>query len=119
MDNQTKENTEDILKIDEALGLLDRELKGKSGEINRLISEKYSNLKEIISGATHTGMETIEKTRHTLEEAVTKGEEKTKEIGMEIDRRVRSNPWLAVGIAAVSGFLLCYIVGAGKRPKSD
>ena len=61
MDNQTKENAGDILKIDEALGLLNRELKGKSDEINRLISEKYSNLKEIISGATHTGKETIEK----------------------------------------------------------
>ncbi len=92
-------------------------LKGKSDEINRLISEKYSNLKEIISGATHTGKEMIEKTRHTLGDAVAKGEEKTKEIGTEIDKRVRSNPWLAVGIAAVSGFLFCYIIGAGKRPK--
>ena len=117
MDNQTKEGAGDILKIDEALGLLNRELKGKSDEINRLISEKYSNLKEIISGATHTGKEMIEKTRQTFEEAVAKGEEKTKEIGTEIDRRVRTNPWLAVGIAAVSGFLLCYIIEAGKRPK--
>ncbi|MCR4292162.1 MAG: DUF883 domain-containing protein [Candidatus Kuenenia sp.] len=119
MDNQTKENAGDILKIDEALGLLNRELKGRSDEINQLISEKYSNLKEIVSGATHTGKEMMEKTRQTLEEAVAKGEEKTKEIGMEIDRRVRSNPWLAVGVAAVSGFLLCYIVGACKRSKSD
>lgn len=117
MDKQTKESAGDILKIDEALGLLNRELKGKSDEINRLISEKYTNLKEIISGATHKGKETIEKTRQTLEEVVAKGEEKTKEIGTEIDRRVRSNPWLAVGIAAVSGFLLCYIIGAGKRSK--
>ena len=117
MDNQTKEGAGDILKIDEALGLLNRELKGKSDEINRLIREKYTNLKEIISGATHTGKETIEKTRQTLEEVVAKGEEKTKEIGTEIDRRVRTNPWLAVGIAAVSGFLLCYIIQAGKRPK--
>ena len=118
MDNQTKENAGDILKIDEALELLNRELKGKSDEISRLISEKYSNLKEIISGPTHTGSETIEKTWHTLEEAVAKGEEKTKEIGMEVDRKVRANPWLAVGIAAVSGFLLCYIIEAGKRSKS-
>jgi ElaB/YqjD/DUF883 family membrane-anchored ribosome-binding protein len=117
MDNQTKESAGDILKIDEALELLNRELKGSSGEIHRLISEKYSNLKEIISGATHAGKETIEKTRKTLEEAVAGGEEKTKEIGTEIDRRVRTNPWLAVGIAAVSGFLLCYIVEAGKRSK--
>ena len=117
MDNQTKENAGDILKIDEALELLNRELKGKSDEISRLISEKYSNLKEIISGPTHTGSETIEKTRKTWEEAVAKGEEKTKELGTEIDRRVRSNPWLAVSIAAVSGFLLCCIIGAGKRPK--
>lgn len=116
-DNQTTENAGDILKIDEALGLLDRELKGSSGEINRLISEKYSNLKEIMSGATHTGREAIEKTRHSLEEAVKSGEEKTKEIGMEIDRKVHANPWLAVGIAAVSGFLLCYIIEAGKRSK--
>ncbi|MDR4507028.1 MAG: transposase [Candidatus Brocadiaceae bacterium] len=94
-----------------------RELKGGSGEINRLINEKYSNLKEVISGATHTGKETIEKTRQTWEEAVTKGEEKTKEIGTEIDRRVRTNPWLAVGIAAVSGFLFCYIIETGKRSK--
>ncbi|MBE7445952.1 MAG: DUF883 family protein [Planctomycetia bacterium] len=117
MDNQTKERAGDIVNIDEALGLLNRELKGKSDEITRLIREKYSNLRDIISGATHTGRETIEKTRQTLEEAVAKGEEKTKEIGMEIDRKVRANPWLAVGVAAVSGFLLCYIIEAGKRSK--
>ena len=117
MDKQMNESTGDILKIDEALGFLNRELKGKSDEIYRLICEKYTNLKEIISGATHTGKETIEKTRQTLEEVVTKGEKKTKEIGTEIDRSVRTNPWLAVSIAAVSGFLLCYIIQAGKRPK--
>ncbi len=39
MDNQTKESAGDILKIDEALEFLNRELKGRTDEINRLISE--------------------------------------------------------------------------------
>ncbi|MFO0793965.1 MAG: DUF883 domain-containing protein [Candidatus Brocadiaceae bacterium] len=117
MDSQTKESAGGILKIDEALEFLNRELKGRSDEINRLISEKYSNLKEIISGAIYTGKEMTEKTKQTLEEDVAKGEEKVKEIGTGIDRIVRTNPWLAVGIAAASGFLLGHIIEASKRSK--
>ncbi|GAB61290.1 MAG: DUF883 domain-containing protein [Candidatus Jettenia sp.] len=113
MDNKTKENAGSILKIDEALEFLNRELAGKKDEINRLISEKYSNLKEIIG----TGKEMMEKTKQTLEDAVGKGEEKVKEMTTEIDKRVHTNPWLAIGIAAASGLLLGYIIEASRRSK--
>ena len=106
-----------MLKIDDALEFLNRELKGRSDEINRLISEKYSKLKEITSGATYTGKEKTGKVKQTSEEAVAKGEEKAKEIGRGIDRIVRTNPWLSVGIAAASGFLFGHIIGASKRSK--
>ncbi|MDN3510158.1 MAG: DUF883 domain-containing protein [Candidatus Jettenia sp. CY-1] len=115
MDNKMKKNAEGTLKIEEALELLNRELAGKKDEINQLISKKYLNLKEIIT--TYTSKEMVEKTKQTFEDAVSKGEERAKEMMTEIDKRVHTNPWLAIGIAAASGFLLGYIIEAGKHSK--
>lgn len=117
MDNKTKENPKGTLRIEEALEFLNSKLEGKRDEIDRLINEKYSNLKEVIRGATDSGKEMMEKTKQTMEEAVGKGEERAKEMAAEIDKRVHNNPWLAIGIAAASGFLLSYLIGAGKRSK--
>lgn len=99
MENQTKENAGGDLGINEALGVLSRELGGKRDEINRLISEKYSNLK---------GM--MEETKGNVKETVAKGQEKAREMASEVDKRVHTNPWLAVGIAAASGFFLGYLM---------
>lgn len=113
MNDQTREGAGDTLKIDEALEFLNKELKGRQDEISRLINEKYSNLKEIIS----TGKEMMERTKQALGEVVGKGEESVKEMTIEIDKRVHASPWLAVGIAAVGGFFLGYIIEASRRSK--
>lgn len=117
MDNKTKENAEGTLKIEEALEFLNSKLKGKRDEIDRLINEKYSNLKEMIRGATDSSKEMMEKTKQTMEEAIGTGGEKAKKMAIEIDKKVHTDPWLAIGIAAASGFLLGYIIEAGKRSK--
>lgn len=84
-------------KITEALEYLNKEAKEKRGEINRLIGEKYSNIKEMMGGA------------------MASGGEKAKEVVTEVDMRVRENPWLSVGIAAAAGFLLGYAVEAACK----
>ncbi|GAB62215.1 conserved hypothetical protein [Candidatus Jettenia caeni] len=100
MDQTKAGGVKDQDKIAEALEYLNKEAKEKKGEINRLIGEKYSNIKEMMSGA------------------VASGEEKAKEMATEIDTRVHENPWLSVGIAAAAGFLLGYAVEAAcKRSK--
>jgi ElaB/YqjD/DUF883 family membrane-anchored ribosome-binding protein len=94
------------LDINQALDILNKEAKGKRDEINRLISEKYSNLKDM-----------IEETKRGVKESVVHGEEKAKELATGIDRTVHSNPWLAVGVAMASGLILGYLVETLKEPK--
>lgn len=94
------------LDINQALDILNKEAKGKRDEISRLISEKYSNLKEM-----------IEETKRGVKESVVQGEEKAKELVTGIDRTVHSNPWLAVGIAMASGLIVGYLVEASRESK--
>lgn len=102
-------------KINEALELLDEVAKEKRSEINRLISEKYSNIQGIMDESKNIYRKTMEKTRQGLSEAVVHGEEKIKEISSGIDKKVHENPWLYIIISISSGFLLGYILGGSKR----
>lgn len=114
MNDQTKEAQKGKLNIDEALEFLNREVKGRKDEINRLITEKYSNLKEIMS-QLYPSKETIGKAKQKVTEVVAGGQEKAKEMATGVDTRVHENPWTSVGIAAAAGFLLGYIFESRKR----
>ncbi|MDN3512373.1 MAG: DUF883 domain-containing protein [Candidatus Jettenia sp.] len=114
MNEQTKETSKDKLNVDEALEFLNKEIKGKKDEINRLISEKYSNLKETMS-QWYPSEETIGKVKHKVTETVASGQEKAREMATGVDTRVRENPWTSVGIAAAAGFLLGYVFESRKR----
>ncbi|MCF6157282.1 MAG: DUF883 family protein [wastewater metagenome] len=100
MANQiTHEDLTRKLGVDEALETLNKEVKGRKDEINRLINEKYSNLKDM-----------MEETKRTTKEAMAEGKEKAKEMASGIDTRVRTNPWMAISIAVAGGFLIGYVV---------
>lgn len=102
-------------KIDEALQLLDEAAKEKKEEIGHLMTEKYSNIKEVFHEATRSYTEVIEETKRNISDAVTTGEEKLKEMTTDIDKRVHENPWTFLGIAAVAFFLSGYILSGSIR----
>lgn len=120
MGNQAGENLKEELehrssqKIDEAIGLLSEIVQEKKAEFSQLINDKYSNFREIIKEAAGT-KEVISKLRQNVSETITGGEEKIKEISMEVNKRVHENPWLFLGIAATGAFLSGYIIRSGSR----
>ncbi|MCF6158748.1 MAG: DUF883 domain-containing protein [wastewater metagenome] len=90
----------DQSKIHEVLEFLNTQSREKKEEINQLIREKYTNIKEMMS------------------ETMASGEKKAQEMVTDIDITVRENPWLSVGIAAFVGFLLGFsFESACKRTK--
>lgn len=105
---------EESSKIDEALEFLNKEVKEKKDEINRLISEKYSNIKAVMVKGVLSS-EFIEKMKHGWTDTVVTGEEKLKEMTTNIDKKVHESPWLYLGIAAAIGFLLGYASNKSKE----
>jgi ElaB/YqjD/DUF883 family membrane-anchored ribosome-binding protein len=60
--------------------------------------------------ASQTG-ERIEKARARAEESLRVARERMKDVGMDLDERVRENPWATAGIAAGVGLLLGLLIG--------
>ncbi len=120
MGNQAGENPKEELehlgsqKINEAIGLLSEIVQEKKAEFSQLINEKYSNFRNIIREAAGT-KEVISKMKQNMSETITSGEEKIKEISVEVNKRVHENPWLFLGIAATGAFLSGYIIRSGSR----
>lgn len=101
-------------KLNEAIGLLGEIIQEKKDEFSQLIQQKYSNFREVMREAAGT-KEVISKLRQNVSETITGGEEKIKEISMEVNKRVHENPWLFLGIAATGAFLSGYIIRSGYR----
>ncbi|MCF6157283.1 MAG: DUF883 domain-containing protein [wastewater metagenome] len=102
-------------KIDEALQLLDEAAREKKEELGRLMTEKYSDIKEALNDATKSYREVVEKTKRSMNDTVTTGEEKMREITTGIDKRVHENPWLFFGVAAIGFFLSGFLLSGSFR----
>lgn len=105
-------------QVNEALELLEETAKDKKGELQSLISEKYSNLKSTLMEAGSSAAETLSAAQKRevaaliqAKEAVT---EKVKETAAVVDDRVHSNPWPFIGASAVVALLVGYILGHKK-----
>jgi ElaB/YqjD/DUF883 family membrane-anchored ribosome-binding protein len=99
----------DTSKIDEALEFLNKEVKGKKNEIDRLISEKYSDIKTIMIKGVE-GHELLEKIKKSWGDTMTSGEQKLKKATTTVDKEIHEDPWLYLSIAVGIGFFLGYIV---------
>lgn len=100
-------------KITEVLDLLNEALEEKREEFNRLITEKYSHIKDMMGGVVG-GNKVTEKIIHNVSDALTGGEEKLKGMTADIDKKVRENPWLYLGMAAAGFFLWGYMTRGSK-----
>ncbi|GAB62245.1 MAG: DUF883 domain-containing protein [Candidatus Jettenia sp.] len=103
-------------KITEVIDLLNEAVQEKKEEFNRLITEKYSHIKDMVSGVTGENKIT-EKIIHNVSEALLGGEEKLKGMTADIDKKVRENPWLYLGLAAAGFFLWGYMTHGSKSPE--
>ena len=80
-------------KFEEALSLLNDAAKEKKEDIQRLLSDKYSHIKDALSV----------------------GQERAAEVFEEVDENVHKNPWAYIGGAALGALLLGYILGSQRK----
>lgn len=116
--SNAKETEEQIRpgKMDEAFELLNKAVKEKEEEINRLIIEKYVDIKNKMSEAIGNNRLT-EVMLQNLSGAIHKGEDRLKEMTVGIDKKFQKNPWLCLGVAAAGCFLWGYITRESKYSK--
>ena len=97
-------------KLQEALELLNEAASEKKGELYDLIGDKYDHFKEILSDTALTGKSVFSQTRKEFVEALQDGEEKIVNRAKQIDKQVHTNPWMYVGIVAMSSVLFGYFM---------
>ncbi|MBN2466080.1 hypothetical protein JXD38_10720 [candidate division WOR-3 bacterium] len=98
---QTAASTE---KLDEALAHLNEAAKERREELNKLLTEKYTDLKSALGGAVGASAGWVK--------------EQGKEVGdtaklaaSSVDRSAHMHPWYYVGGAAVGALILGFLLG--------
>ena len=102
-------------KFEEALQLLNEAAKDKKDEIQRLLSDKYTNIKDAIENTVDENRDRLNRLRKVAGETLESGQEKIEEVIEDVDKRVRKNPWPYIGGVAVGALLLGYILGSSKQ----
>ena len=102
-------------KFEDALHLLNEAAKEKKQEIQGLLGDKYSHIKDVIQEATSDKLAEYNRFKKTAQKAIEEGGEKFKEVATDLDEKVHENPWQYVGGAALGALLLGYILGSTKR----
>ena len=86
MNAQVKKDLED------ALLLLNRAAKEETEELKKMVQEKYEGVREMFS------------------EKITQGTDVAKKTMVEVDKKVKANPWPYVATAAMGAFLLGFFL---------
>ncbi len=93
--------------LHEALAHLNEAAKESREEIQKLVNEKYTNLRDTLTGAAKASAGWV---REQGMEAA----DKAKLTATAVDKSVHRNPWAYVGGAAAAGFVLGLLVSRRK-----
>ena len=102
-------------KFEEALHLLNEAAREKKEEIQNLIGDKYTHIREAIEDTASKGRRNYRRAKGTAEEWLGENGETLREITTDLDDRVRDNPWAYLGGVAVGALLLGFILGSSSR----
>lgn len=102
-------------KFEEALHILNEAAKEKKEEIQDLLGDKYTHIKDAIQEATEDKLKELNRFKKTAQKAIEEGGEKFAEVAQDLDEKVHENPWPYIGGAALGALLLGYILGSSKR----
>ena len=102
-----------------ALKLLDEAAQQKKIELKTVMSDKYANLRGLISEDDGSFMHSLAAAKQRAIEAAAHAKEvsveKAKEIAHNVDESVHQNPWAYIAGVAVGGVLLGYILGRNRK----
>ena len=102
-------------KFEEALHLLNEAAKDKKEEIQSLLQNKYSNIKDAIEEVTSTGKNRLNRIKRLAGDSIEEGQERIEEVLEDVDKRVRKDPWPYLGGVALGALLLGFIMGSSRK----
>ncbi|MEI8138984.1 MAG: hypothetical protein WCI03_03860 [bacterium] len=106
-------------KIAEALKLLEEAAKQKKDELRTVMSDKYTNLRDMIIENESSLMKAlINKKDHAID-AVSHAKdvsiEKAREMADDVNKSVHHNPWAYIAGTAAVGLALGYLLGRNRK----
>src|SRR3990167_3882026 len=102
-------------KFEDALHLLNEAAREKKHEIQSILGNKYSHIREVIQESASDRIADFNRLKKQAQVVIEQGSEKAKEAVTDLDKKVHQNPWPYIGGAAVGALLLGYLLGSSKR----
>lgn len=100
--------------IDDALRLLDLASKTRAHEVERKLRTDYRNLGELLIKSAQTEVPSMEalsaKAQKWLDAAKEKATQVSKQAAQSVDTSAKEHPWAYVGVAALAGAVLGFLV---------
>jgi len=109
------ESTNNTKKFEEALHLLNEAAKEKKDEIQKLLGDKYLNIREAIEELVEAKADDIQRVKKIAKKALEDGGEKVKEATSDLDKKVHENPWAYLGGVAIGALLMGFMMGSSKK----
>jgi len=94
----------DTEKLNEALAHLNEAAKERREELNKLLSEKYTDLRSALGGMAGASADWVKEQGREVGDAA-------KVAASTVDRSAHQHPWYYVGGAALGGLLLGFLLG--------
>jgi ElaB/YqjD/DUF883 family membrane-anchored ribosome-binding protein len=107
----------DNKKIDEALNLLSEAAREKKEEVQNLLNNKFTNVRDFIQETAEKQGRNWNRIRRQAEGVMEDGSERLKQTASEIDEKVHENPWPYIGGVALGALLLGFILGSSRRDR--
>lgn len=109
------ENNHNTKKFEEALHLLNEAAREKKEEIQNLMNDRYTEIRDVLNDTAKKGRREYRKVKETAEDWVGENGENLREVVSDLDERVHENPWAYLGGVAVGALLLGFILGSSSR----
>ena len=109
------ENNHSTKKFEEALHLLNEAAREKKEEIQSLINDRYTQIRDVVEEAARKGRREYRRAKNSAEGWVGEGEESLREAVSGLDDRVHENPWAYLGGVAAGALLVGFILGSSSR----
>lgn len=109
------ENNHSSKKFEDALHLLNEAAREKKDEIQGLLNDRFTSIRDVVEDAAKKSRRTARRTKDTADEWLGEGTEAVREVASELDDRVHENPWAYLGGAALGALLLGFILGSSSR----